>query len=107
MPVTIGKQVIPTPEHDKVDALEGANNTVGAFLEWLNSRYTLCVWGEEFDEETGDYDGGTLYPAYPKTEDLIAEFYDINLDAYYKEKDAILNAVRLQYAAARETNNVD
>jgi hypothetical protein len=80
---------IETPEHDKLIALNGANNIVGDFLEWLKRKYVICIWGDG-----GDYDDDTLYPVYQSTERMIAEYYGIDLDAFEQEKDAMLMAVR-------------
>jgi len=88
----IGNIEIATPQHDALDRLNGENNAVGEFFEWLKTEYTLTKWNEEEDE---------LYPVYPKTEDVLAEYYEIDLEAFWKEKDAILDA----YLKQQETND--
>lgn len=36
------------PEHDKILSLQGKNETVATFLEWLQTKnYVLCEWREE------------------------------------------------------------
>ena len=105
MTVKIGDIELNIPQHDKLDELSGENNVVAEFLEWLKTKYTLAEWGEEFDEETGDYDGDTLYPAYPRTEDLLAEYYDIDLEAFYAEKEVMLAAYRNLQEAINALDN--
>lgn len=101
----IGNIEVATPQHDALEKLDGENNVVAEFLEWIKTKYTLAVWGEEYDEETGDYDGDTLYPAYPRTEDVLAEYYDIDIDAFYAEKEAILIAYRKQQETINGLDN--
>lgn len=101
MSIQIYGVTIDTPEHDKLEALNGTNNTIGDFLEWLKRKYVICVWGDEYSE-CGDYDGSTLYPVYQSTERMIAEYYRINLDAFEQEKDAVLKAVRQEFSKRQQ-----
>lgn len=50
------------PEHEKLKALGGANETIGDFLQWLDQHgYTVC---ERYEGERGQgYHQGELIPA--------------------------------------------
>ena len=74
------------PEHDKVAALQPAWQDIGVFLDWLmnESDYHICVWG--LDEWTGD----ELFLAKRTENELIAEFYGVDLKAYEEESRLIL-----------------
>ena len=94
MSIKIGDIELNIPQHDKLDELNGENNAVGEFFEWLKTEYTLAKWNEEEDEF--GYSADVLYPVYPHTEDVLAAYYEIDLEAFWKEKDAILDAYRKQ-----------
>ena len=103
MTVKIGDIELNIPQHDKLDELSGENNVVAEFLEWLKTKYTLAEW-EESEDEAG-YFVDVLYPVYPRTEDLLAEYYEIDLDAFWKEKEAMLAAYRKQQEAVNALDN--
>lgn len=74
------------PEHEKLKALDGANQTVGDFLEWLDDHgYEI---GQRDDKEnylqwTGKY-----------RDDWLAHFFDIDRKKLSAEKDAMLEEIR-------------
>lgn len=73
------------PEHEKLQALKGANQTVGEFLEWLEEdNVILSKWGE----------GDALFPIYKSKEDLIAGFFGIDQNKLEAEKRQMLEALR-------------
>ena len=79
------------PEHEKLKALGGANNTVGNFLSWLSDEgYTIC----RFDEKRGEY-----FPTFTPIQEWIAQFFEIDPVALENEKVAMLDMLR---AAATE-----
>ena len=94
----IGNIEVFTPQHDKLDALNNENQVVGEFLEWLKTEYTLAKWDDT------EY-SSTLYPVYLHTEDVLAEYYEIDIDAFWKEKDAMLDAYRKQQEAINALDN--
>lgn len=41
---------VPTPEHDKLRALDGANDTVGEFLDWLQGQgLVIAKYGAPYE----------------------------------------------------------
>lgn len=74
------------PEHDKLKALAGANQTVGDFIGWLEEQgLELARWNE-----AGTY----CLPANKPREELLAEFFGINRSALEAEKLAMLGSLR-------------
>ncbi len=100
MTIKIGDIVLEIPQHDKLEELKGEYNAVGMFFEWLKERYCLALWGED-----DEWDAETLYPVYPRTYEVLAEYYEIDLRAFWKEKDAILSAYRKQQEAIDALDN--
>jgi hypothetical protein len=75
-----------TPELERQSAAiaDGAHR-VGEFLDWLGEKgYHLGRYSE----------GGNAYDAGPRPADLIAAFYDIDLNKIEQERRALLEYVR-------------
>lgn len=73
------------PEHDKLKGLNGANNTVGDFIEWLaENGYVIAEWGD-----SGNY----LEAATIGRDALIALFFEINPRKLEDEKRAMLDSL--------------
>lgn len=73
------------PEHDKLKALGGANQTVGDFIEWLGER----------DMMIAEYaNGSELMPVRRSRDDLLAEFFNIDRSVLEAEKRAMLDKFR-------------
>jgi len=82
------------PEHEKLHALEGASQTVGEFMEWLKQQ-GISLWqeGEVLVEwRANPVDG--LMRVTKTTEDLLAEFYEIDRQALEREKEQMLADIR-------------
>ena len=78
------------PEHDKLKALNGANQTVGEFLEWLEMHgYAIC---RDRNEHRPDLDC-KYWPTHKRRDQLIADFFEIDSDKLEQEKRAILEAL--------------
>ena len=109
------------PEHEKLKALGGGNQTIGDFIEWLGenglmiTRYHQhslgCSGGDprRMEVERGRVVPKALpsnvrarcgmteeeiEPAYHKTESLIAQYFDIDPEELEKEKDKMLEEIR-------------
>lgn len=75
----------PSPLHDKMAGLETERNTVQEFLDWLQANgYWICKQDEN----------DRFWPTFKSNEKIIANFFDIDLNAFYAEKDALLAAIR-------------
>ncbi len=77
------------PEHEKLKALNGANQTVGDFIEWLFGKYELAEWNtnQELSEDE-------LVPAHRSRDGLLAEFFNIDQNRLEEEKRAMLDEIR-------------
>lgn len=73
------------PEHAKLKALEGANQIVGNFIEWLGEAGYVISKEDRY---------GDLQPAYRRIDQLIAEHFEIDLDKLEEEKVAMLEEIR-------------
>jgi hypothetical protein len=69
------------PEHEKLQALNGANQTVGNFIEWLSEKQLVLAHYGDHDE---------LFPTLQGRNDLIAEFFGIDQRKLEAEKQAML-----------------
>lgn len=87
------------PQHDKLAALGGANNTVGEFIEWLGDNgFAICrrttaadrIATRNADEPTPD----DYVPAQRSIQWLIAEFFGIDADEFSREKDRMIEDFR-------------
>lgn len=73
------------PEHEKLRALNGANRTVGDFIEWLSMQgYVIARF-----EERGD----ALVPAMVDRDELIARFFSIDRKKLQDEEKQMLSEV--------------
>ena len=74
----------PTPTLDKMQAVHARSQAIGEFLEWLGQQgYVICCSGR--------------YPPAPagkSTEQLLAEYFGIDLEAAERERRAVLDYVR-------------
>jgi len=62
------------PEHEKIARLDGTNNRIGEFLEWLRDVHHVQL---------------------PKSiSDLLADYYEIDLDKLDEEKQHLLKVQR-------------
>ena len=78
------------PEHEKLKALDGQNQIIGQFIEWLNdNRYVICEW-----QNLGDEDGRGYYPMNRSNNSWIAQYFQIDPAKIEAEKRAMLAAIR-------------
>lgn len=73
------------PEHEKLKALEGKNQDIGLFLEWLQSSFVIA---EEYDDED------RLLATHKTIPDLLAMYFKIDQRKLEDEKDAMLKSIR-------------
>ena len=71
------------PEHDKLHAIKDKSQLIGEFLEWLQGKYTIA-----------EYEGDLLWPVHVSIETLLADYFNIDLNALEREKEDILEAHR-------------
>ncbi len=77
------------PEHRKLLDLNGANRTIGDFLDWLEEKgFMLC----QYD------DWENLVPSFERKAKIIADFFGINEDKLEEEKRAMLASLSAQHS---------
>lgn len=78
------------PEHEKLNEVHEDSQTIGDFIEWIQTGgfpgMKLC----QIDE----YGDGNFYPKWTRTEDILAAYYDIDLEKIDKEKREMLEEIR-------------
>jgi hypothetical protein len=74
------------PEHEKLKKIQDKSQAIGTFLEWLGfeKEIHLCTYGE----------GDRLYPIPKRKEELLAEFFEIDLAKLEAEKQQMLETIR-------------
>jgi len=74
------------PEHEKIAALNGENEVVGDFIEWLRSQgYSVCKF----------VDGRRIPNIVNKsTEEWIAEYFELDREKFSEEKEAMFKEMR-------------
>jgi len=72
------------PEHEKLKQCE--SQKIGEFISWLQGRYYICRWLE--DEER-------FHPIHNSIEDLLAQYFGIDLSVLENEKTEMLKSLRV------------
>jgi len=76
------------PEHEKMKTVQENSQIIGEFLEWLSSKnLSLCKWQ---DGVTGE----GYYAYHFSIEELLAEFFNIDLKKVEEEKKSMLESIR-------------
>lgn len=80
------------PEHEKMRAVRSQSQAIGSFLDWLDhSGYAVCEW-----EKTGP--GANRSHDFMRTqksiEQLLADYFEIDLKKISDEKDAMYASLR-------------
>jgi hypothetical protein len=101
------------PECSKISAVKDKSHAIGEFMDWLGEEkhWTVCETHHHDDDcfekvarFEGDEDGdmqricgcreGELIPVPIRMEELLAEFFEIDLDKVEEERRAILDQQR-------------
>ena len=89
------------PEHEKLKALEGKNDAVAGFLEWMAENEYVIARHHEHNRDcrkSGEfvcgYNQDDLYPVRRNIESLMAEYFKISLTKLEDEKRAMLDEIR-------------
>lgn len=74
------------PEHEKLSCVSDKSQTIGLFLDWLLNEqpYHLAVYDDDY------YDGHVLFPARDSINELLARYFDIDLQRLEMEKREML-----------------
>jgi len=82
--------VAPYPEHDKLSAVRERSQAIGEFIEWLPSKGLHLA---EFVEDSDPLNDGVLMLAHRPIVELLAEFFEIDLNKIEQEKRAMLSSL--------------
>lgn len=80
------------PEHDKLQAVKNQSQLIGEFLEWLNSQGLYLAAWQEIDTIFGK--DSELVISYLSINDILARFFEIDLDKLEDEKRQMLDSIR-------------
>lgn len=78
------------PEHQKLKDLNGANQIVGDFIEWLSENGYVIA----------QYEGNRLWPVTKSRDTLVAEHFGIDQKRLDAEKEQVLDEFRAAQTAA-------
>lgn len=78
------------PEHEKLGKVSARSQAIGEFLEWLGHEHVICTWGSVDDM----FDREGYRPTRKSIEELLAEFFEIDLAVIETEKRAMLAQIR-------------
>jgi hypothetical protein len=70
-------------ELERMAQIRQYSQPIGEFLDWLKSRYTIC--------QSSEYG---YWPALKSTEELLAEYFEIDLEQAERERRELLEKVR-------------
>lgn len=82
-----------TPELDKMLVVRVRSQAIGEFLEWLADTKGYGIYSED-DAEDQEGNMQRLYFRAPNTEQLLAEYFEIDLKKVEKERRAILKELQ-------------
>ncbi len=77
------------PECEKMQGVKDKSQAIGEFLEWLNYEKHIILATAGDEENSGD-----LSMIHYSSEELLAEFFEIDLKKVEKEKQQILKEIR-------------
>jgi len=76
----------PYPEHAKLEKITSKSQSIGEFLEWCNTK------GMSLHEYPEDHPHAVQ--TRRSTQDLLAEFFEIDLKKLEKEKKKMIESLR-------------
>jgi len=77
------------PECEKIKNIQSISQEIGEFLEWLEAtkKVSLCQW-------TDGYTGQGYYSFHYNKEELLAEYFNIDLKKVEEERLAMIEKLR-------------
>lgn len=76
------------PEHAKLHAIKDQSQKLGEFIEWLHEQgMEICVC-EQYDHNH------EYFPIYKSIEQLLADYFEIDLDKLEEEKRSMIEQLR-------------
>jgi len=80
------------PECEKMSKVKKQSQLVGEFLDWLVNEREIVL--SEYHEGEGRHDDDVLMPISVRTEELLAEFFEIDLNKVEQERRQMLKELR-------------
>ena len=77
------------PECEKMRKVKDQSQVIGEFLDWLHGEKNIL-----FAEQRGEPPFDRILPVLFNTEELLAEFFNIDLKKVEQEKRAMLDEIR-------------
>lgn len=96
-----------TPELDKLSKVKEESQKIGEFLEWLTSsrKVLLCRYTEDVEDEFGNKIPDGYHPlihgSHGLIEELLAQYFKIDLKKADAEKEAIYQQVAKEARAKK------
>lgn len=75
------------PECDKLQKVSKKSQELGFFLEWLMSNRVIASWSENDRDDN-------LYPTHESIEEILAGYFNIDMDKVNEERAQILEDLR-------------
>jgi len=77
------------PEHDKQSKIIDQSQIIGCFIEWLMHETDIVFgkWDEHDDE---------LNPCHISIQQILADYFDIDLNKLEAEKQSMLEKIRME-----------
>jgi len=72
------------PECEKLKAISDKSNTIGRFLD-SQTQYVLCQWDDKHER---------YRPVHESLEQILAKYFDIDMEKVETERRAMLEALR-------------
>jgi hypothetical protein len=86
-----------TSECDKLHAVSGKSQIIGEFLDWLQNeqKVVLAKWNGDVYEEA-------LNPIYQSIQEILAVYFNIDLNKVETERRALLDGIRAAHDSKGE-----
>lgn len=82
-------------EHEKLAKVKYQSQAIGQFLEWLQEELGALI--AVYAPDTDDDGEQVLTPLAATIEELLAEYFEVNLEKLEAEKRAMLAEIRARY----------
>lgn len=91
------------PEHEKLSKILQHSNIIGEFVEWLqeDKKIYLASYERRFLDQNTVSRSGHLSVTDTPIRDLLAEFFDIDLNKIEEEKQMMLEAICEAYSKSQ------